>query len=237
MPRYVFSPPPAVTVEVAGDDGLVFPVRRIFCLGRNYQAHINELGGNPAISAPFFFSKPRDALAPNHGALPYPGETQDFQHEVELVVAIGRSGFRVDVAQARKLVFGYAVGVDLTRRDLQFAAMDAARPWDAGKGFDASAVVGSILPAGDKDEPSGAIWLDVNGERRQSSSLGDMIWNIAEILSALSREFELGVGDLVFTGTPHGVSALWPGDIVTAGIDGLPGVGFSVLPAREGYLR
>jgi len=215
------QPQPFVPVAERAD---AFPVHRLYCVGRNYEEHAREMGASGR-EAPFFFCKPADAVlcaGPGPIVVRYPDRTADLQHEVELVVAIGAAGYRVPVEQAARMVWGYAVGIDLTRRDLQADAKRQGRPWDVSKGFDRSAPLGAIRPA------SGAgrlgpqpIWLDVNGQRRQEGTLSQMIWSVEETISQLSEFFELLAGDLIFTGTPAGVGRLVPGDRVEAGIDGI----------------
>ena len=202
-----FPAHPAVTVPIAGS-GLVFPVRRIYCVGRNYAEHVKEMGNDPK-GTPIFFHKPATALALD-GRFPYPRASQDVHHEVELVVALG--------PDAR--IFGHAVGLDMTRRDLQAQAKAGGRPWEAAKSFDHSAPIGQIT-RGSSPMTSGAITLDVNGKRRQAADLADMIWSVDEILAALSHLFSLASGDLIFTGTPAGVGAVHRGDRLHGAIEGL----------------
>ncbi|HWK74960.1 MAG TPA: fumarylacetoacetate hydrolase family protein [Povalibacter sp.] len=218
---YVFPPAELPCVEVQGRKER-FPVHRIYCVGRNYAAHAREMGNNPEREPPFFFGKPADAIVPNHATIPYPTQTANLHHEIELVVAIGKGGSNIPVAQALEHVFGYAVGNDLTRRDLQSQAKDLGRPWDTAKGFDRAAPIGAILPAtaGTRLE-RGRIWLKVNGELRQQGDLADLIWSIPEIIAELSTLFELAPGDLIYTGTPAGVGPLKPGDRIEGGVDGL----------------
>jgi fumarylpyruvate hydrolase len=224
MPDFVFElPRPAVPVE--GEGGL-FPVRRIYCVGRNYQAHRAEMG-NDDRDPPFFFAKPTDAVVPPGGAVPYPSQTSNLHHEVELVAAIGVAGANVPVERALELVFGYAVGVDLTRRDLQAAATAKRQPWESSKGFDASAPI-SALKRWSGPAPSGRIRLTVNGETRQDASLGDMIWNVPEIISEASKLWRLEPGDLIFTGTPEGVGPLVRGDRVACEVDGVASLAFEI---------
>lgn len=220
-----FEPAPAVTVPVAGTD-LAFPVRRIYCVGRNYAAHAREMGSDPQREPPFFFCKPADAIlcvAPGSvGAFPYPSRTQDCHYEMEQVVAIGRRGRDIAIGQALEHVYGYALGLDMTRRDLQAQMRDGGRPWDIGKAFDHSAPIGPIHRAEDVGHPErGTIWLSLNGEIRQKSDLADRIWSVAETVSYLSTFFELVPGDLIYTGTPEGVGAVHRGDRLRGGIDGL----------------
>jgi fumarylpyruvate hydrolase len=213
---------PGVFVAGSAD---VFPVRRIYCVGRNYADHAKEMGGTGR-EAPFFFAKPADAVVPvaagDEGRIAYPPRTANFHHEVELVVAIGRAGAAVTVAQASELVFGYAVGVDLTRRDLQAEFKKKAQPWEMAKGFDRSAPIGPIVPKGDCGPmAAGEIALSVNGAERQHGDLSGMIWSVPEIIAELSSYVELRAGDLIYTGTPAGVGPLLPGDRVSARIRGL----------------
>jgi fumarylpyruvate hydrolase len=218
---YEFAPPIAPTVEIAGSPTR-FPVHRIYCVGRNYAAHAREMGMDPEREPPFFFSKPADAVVANGATVPYPPRTSNLHHEIELVVAIGEGGRDIPVANALAHVFGYAVGNDLTRRDLQFAAREKGQPWDTSKGFDQSAPVSAIRRVADIGHPArGAIWLEVNGETRQKADLCEMIWNVPEIVSELSGLFELKPGDLVFTGTPAGVGPVVRGDSLVGGIEGL----------------
>ncbi len=220
MIDFVIPPPPQAVVPVTG--GGMFPVRRIFCVGRNYAAHSREMGGDPEREAPFFFTKPADAVVIGEADCPYPPATRDLHHEMELVVAIGQGGADITVADARAHVFGYAAGIDLTRRDLQAEAKKTGRPWDMAKGFDASAPIGAIAPAAAIGHPArGRIALSVNGAARQVSDLDQMIWSVPEIIAALSRLVRLAPGDLIFTGTPEGVAAVKPGDALAGEIEGI----------------
>ena len=228
MTDYIFSPPERVSLAIAGSEAR-FPVRRILCVGQNYAAHAREMGADPTRRPPFFFSKPTDALVPGGGEVPYPGMTRDLHHEVELVVAIGHGGAQLDPLSAARLIAGWAVGVDLTRRDLQSEAKAAGRPWDAAKGFDFSAPIGALTLEDAPSHPSGNISLAVNGEVRQSSRLSDMIWNPAEVVAQASTLWRLAPGDLIFTGTPEGVGPLARGDHVRAGIDGLVPLEFTIV--------
>jgi len=197
-------------------------VHRIYCVGRNYAKHAREMGMDPDREPPFFFSKPADAIVANGTPVPYPPRTSNLHHEIELVVAIGTGGRDIPLDSALAHVYGYAVGLDLTRRDLQFAARDQGRPWDVSKGFDHSAPVSAIRPAAEMGHPEqGAIWLEVNGEARQRANLSEMIWSVPEILAELSSYYELRPGDLIFTGTPEGVGPVTRGDSLVGGIDGL----------------
>jgi fumarylpyruvate hydrolase len=222
---YVIPVPPVAAVPVEDGAGGQFPVHRIYCVGRNYVEHALEMGGSGR-EAPFFFMKPADAVLPAAGAaveMRYPSLTQSLHHEVELVVAIGRGGRDIPAARAMEHVWGYAVGIDMTRRDLQAEAKKQGRPWSIAKGFDQSAPIGPIVPAARcAVGPDAAIELRVNGSVRQSSRIGKMIWSVPEIVEHLSRAWELQPGDLVFTGTPEGVAAVVAGDALAARIDGLP---------------
>lgn len=219
--EYVFPPPPPPTVSVSGSDR-VFPVHRIYCVGKNYAEHAREMGSDPGREAPCFFTKPADAVHASNKDVPYPRATENLHHEVELVVALGAGGRNLDAQQACGLVFGYAVGLDLTRRDLQAAAKKRGQPWDTAKGFDHSAPLSAIVPAGQVVDPArGRIWLEVNGELRQSADIADMTWSVAEIISHLSGLFDLCPGDLIFTGTPAGVGPLRPGDVARGGVQGV----------------
>ena len=206
-----------------------FPLHRIYCVGRNYAAHARESGADPDREAPFYFMKPADAIMPNNSRIPYPPRTRDLHHEIELVVAIGTGGSNIPVAGALSHVFGYAVGIDLTRRDLQNEARNAGRPWDTSKGFDHSAPVSAIHPVADVGHPSrGRIWLEVNGASRQEGDLAELIWSVPEAIAELSTLFALVPGDLIFTGTPSGVGALEPGDKVTGGVEGVDEISIEI---------
>lgn len=211
---------PIHTLPVAG--GGQFPVRRIYCIGRNYAAHTREMGGDPEREAPFFFQKPADAILPPGETMPYPPQTDDLHHELELVVAIGQDGADIIPSDALRHVFGYGVGFDMTRRDLQGVAKKAGRPWEVGKAFDHSAPCSSLSQAAIIGHPvRGRLWCDVNGQRRQTGDLADMIWSVAEIIATLSRYGRLVAGDLIFTGTPEGVAAVVPGDVLEGHIEGV----------------
>jgi fumarylpyruvate hydrolase len=206
-----------------------FPVRRIYCIGRNYGKHVKEMGGDPKDQPPVFFMKPGDAAVEAKGAIPYPPGTGNLHHEIELVVALKTGGKDIAPENALELVFGYAAGVDLTRRDLQNLAKDKGQPWDSGKGFDASGPVGVIRTADKVDALDGAITLSVNGQTKQDGKLSDMIWGVAEIISEVSKLWTLQAGDLIFTGTPDGVGPLKRGDQVNAEIDGVPAIAFEIV--------
>lgn len=209
------------SVAIAGTSTR-FPVRRLICVGRNYAAHAREMGRDPNREPPFFFFKPSDAVVDDGAKVPYPPLTQDLQHEVELVVAIGRDGADIAREAALEHVFGYCVGLDLTRRDLQVAARELGRPWDWGKGFDCSAPCGPIHPVARVGHPqAGRIWLAVNDVIRQEGDLSDMIWPVADVIALASQAMRLMAGDLIYTGTPAGVGALKPGDHVEGGVEGI----------------
>ena len=224
MTHYAIPVPPVPTVPVEG--GQSFPVRRIFCVGRNYAAHIREMGGEPEKTPPIFFTKPADAVVPPGGAVPYPQSTSNFHHEIELVVALKAGGADVSEADALDLVFGHAVGVDLTRRDLQAEASKAGQPWDSSKAFDHSAPISAIKPG--RAVPTGGISLTVNGAVRQKADLSDMIWNVPGIIAEASKLWRLEPGDLIFTGTPEGVGPLVRGDKIEGEVAGVGKVSFTV---------
>jgi fumarylpyruvate hydrolase len=219
---YVLPPAPVASVAVRGG-GARFPVHRIYCVGRNFADHAREMGATIDRGTPVFFAKPADAIVPGGGAVPYPPGTSDLHHEVELVVALGRDAQGVVAAErALDLVFGYSVGLDLTRRDLQAQAKAKGLPWDIAKGFDASAPIAELVPVAQAGHDfSRRLWLEVNGTLRQQSALSEMVWGVAEIVHELSKLFALRAGDLIYMGTPAGVAALQPGDRFRAGIDGL----------------
>lgn len=218
---YVIAPPAVTVLPVHGTDGL-FPVRRIYCVGRNYAAHAIEMGHDPDREEPFFFQKNAGDLLPPGADFSYPPHSADVHFEVELVVALGGGGRDIAMAEARDCVFGYAVGIDMTRRDLQALAKEKGRPWEAAKAFDASAPCSTIVPATRIGHPdSGSITLDVNGKRRQSGDLSQMIWKVPEIIAKLSGLFTLSPGDLIYTGTPSGVGAVMRGDAMKAQISGI----------------
>lgn len=222
---YVFTPSPVVGVPVAGSDAL-FPVRRVYCVGRNYAAHAREMGFDPDREPPFFFCKPADAVIPvlpgQELTLEYPSQTENYHYEIELVAAIGKAGKNIPTEQALDHVFGYATGLDMTRRDLQMQMRKMGRPWEIGKAFDHSAPIGPIVPstqAGDVHHAD--IWLKVNGEDKQRSTTAALIWSVAETINYLSGLFELQPGDLIYTGTPEGVGPVVKGDVMTCGVAAL----------------
>lgn len=221
MTQYVINPPAVASVAVAGVEAR-FPVRRIFCVGRNYAAHAREMGRDPDREPPFFFTKPADAVVDDHQTIAYPPETNNFHYEAELVFAIGKGGVNISEEQARDYIWGYAIGNDLTRRDLQLVAREQGRPWDWGKAFDRSAVCGPIHPVSEVGHlEQGSIRLSVNGTVKQDADLKELIWSVPEIISILSQTMEIKAGDLVYTGTPAGVGPLVPGDICVIEIAGL----------------
>lgn len=223
---FVFSPPPNSVLPVAGTSSL-FPVRRVFCVGRNYADHAREMGAADQAEGrepPFFFMKPGDAVVSGRGEIEvaYPPLTRNLHHEVELVVALAAGGADIAVGEAKDLIFGYAVGLDLTRRDIQGKAKEKGHPWDMGKGFDQSAVVGVIQPVALTGHPaSGRVWLTVNGQMRQDGDLAAMLWQVADVIAELSRSVRLAAGDLIYTGTPAGVGPIVQGDVLEAGVDGV----------------
>ncbi len=230
---FVFDPAPQASVAVAGEASR-FPVRRIFCVGRNYAAHAREMGKDPERDPPFFFMKPADAVVDasvnSSARIAYPPESENFHYEIELTVAIGAAGSNIPVAQAKDHIFGYATSIDLTRRDLQLDAREKGRPWDWGKAFDRSAPIAALhrVPdVGHRD--SGRIWLSVDGEIKQDADLQDLIWATPDVISIISHSMELKAGDLIMTGTPAGVGPLTPGQTVRGGIEGLDDIVISVI--------
>ncbi|MCY1693916.1 fumarylacetoacetate hydrolase family protein [Curtobacterium sp. SL109] len=223
--------PAPATPSVPTTTGGRFPVRRVFCVGRNYAAHAREMGHDPDREPPFFFTKPADAVVTDDAGTPYPPMTGRLEHEVELVVAVGVGGADIPVGDALDHVWGYGVGLDLTRRDLQAEAKRLGRPWDMAKGFDASAPIGTLVPAADVDPTHGTIALTVDGERRQHGDLADQIWSVAEVLAELSRAVRLEPGDLVMTGTPDGVGVVAPGSVLVGTVEGVGTVRTTLGPA------
>ena len=218
---FVFPPAATASLEVTGQTER-FPVHRIYCVGQNYAAHAREMGSNPDREPPFFFLKPADAAVANGATLDYPQRTDNLHHEIELVVAIGTGGRDIPVDAANQHIFGYAVGNDLTRRDLQSAARKIGRPWDTAKGFDHSAPMTAIHPIAQTGAiESGRIWLTVNGELRQEADISELIWSVPEIIAELSTLYELMPGDLIFSGTPAGIGPVQPGERIEGGVDGL----------------
>ena len=220
MSEFVIPAPRQAAAPVAG--GGAFPVRRIFCVGRNYAEHAREMGHDPDRELPFFFYKPTDSLVTGGADMPYPSMTKDLHHEMELVVALKSGGISISEADALGHVWGYAAGLDMTRRDLQGEAKKQGRPWDMGKGFDHSAPIGELVAATGFHPGRGTIELKVNGVIRQSSDLSKLIWSVPETISYLSKLVELAAGDLIFTGTPEGVAATVRGDVLEGRVEGLP---------------
>ncbi|MDA0909494.1 MAG: fumarylacetoacetate hydrolase family protein [Proteobacteria bacterium] len=220
MSAYVIDQPELATIPVKGSDA-VFPIRRIYCIGRNYAAHTIEMGGDPNREEPFFFQKNAQNADPS-GEFPYPPESQDVHHEVEMVVALKGGGKNIAVADALNYVYGYGVGIDMTRRDLQSVAKDQRRPWEPGKAFERSAPMSAIVPASDIGHPDlGQIMLSVNGEMRQQGDLGQMIWKVAEQIAYLSRFYDIAAGDVIMSGTPSGVGPVQKGDVIHCVIAGV----------------
>ena len=219
--NFVVPAAPQTTLEVAGTDDR-YPVRRVYCVGRNYAEHAREMGHDPDREPPFFFCKPADAIVPSGAKIAYPLATQNLHFEIELVVALGKGGTHIKAADALDHVYGYAVGIDLTRRDLQGEAKKMGRPWDSGKGFDAAAPCTAIRPASEIGHPSDArIWLAVDGQIRQDSNINKLIWSIPETIEHLSGLWTLQPGDLIYSGTPEGVGPVEKGETMTGGVDGV----------------
>jgi fumarylpyruvate hydrolase len=230
---WVFDPEPRPSLAVRGSSAR-FPVRRIYCIGRNYLAHIREMGEADERDLPIFFQKPSDSIVEEGVPVPYPSATADYQYEAELVVAIGRAGENITADTAHAHIFGYAVGLEMTRRDLQRAAAKAGHPWENGKAFDHSSPCSAIAPAQTCGHPqAGALLLSVNGELKQKTDLSQLIWNVPEIIANLSRLYRLMPGDLIYTGTPDGVGPVLPGDRLEASVEGV-GVFHAVIAAHQG---
>ena len=227
---YVVPPPSVVSIPVAGGDDR-FPVRRVICVGRNYEAHAREMGRDPTREPPFFFTKPADAIVPDGSAVPYPPETSNLHYEMELVVVIGKDGFEISEDKALDHIFGYTVGIDLTRRDLQTVAKDMGRPWDWGKAFDNSAPIAPIQPASKIGHPAkGRIWLSVNGAIKQDADIADLIWSVPEIIEKLSEMVALAPGDIIMTGTPAGIGPVVAGDRLDGEIEGVGTISVTIGP-------
>jgi fumarylpyruvate hydrolase len=218
---YVFEPQPIPTLGVVGEESR-FPVHRIYCVGRNYAEHAREMGHDPNREPPFFFYKPADSLLINGADFPYPGQSNDVHHEIEMVAALHSGGDNISEADALSHVFGYGVGLDMTRRDLQGEAKKMGRPWDTGKGFEFSAPCSNLKRASTIGHPTqGRVWLDVNGETKQQGDLADLIWSIPEMIAYLSTLFTLRAGDIIMTGTPAGVGPVKRGDLLVGGVEGV----------------
>jgi fumarylpyruvate hydrolase len=230
--RYVIPQPPQPVIVVTGSDKF-FPVRRIWCVGRNYVEHIREMGQDER-APPFYFAKPADAIVPDGATIPYPPLTKDLHHEVELVVALKSGGRNIKLERALDTIYGYGVGIDLTRRDLQIASRDLKRPWEVGKAFDASAPCGPLKPASEIGHPKkGRITLKANGTVRQDGDLEQMIWNVPEVIANLSEQVELAAGDIIMTGTPAGVAATIPGDKLECEIEGVGKLTVTIGPPAK----
>jgi fumarylpyruvate hydrolase len=233
LTRYVWNPPPVYSVAVRGREER-YPVQRLFFVGRNYHAHAVEMGRpvDKSAEAPFYFTKAPSTLVESGVSVAYPPQTKDYQYEMELVVALGAPGFRVDEAGAPELIYGYACGLDMTRRDLQLAAREKGRPWDVGKDVEQSSVVSEIVPMAGAVLDKGALQLSVNGQVRQRSDLSKLIWSIPELIADLSKFYHLRPGDLIFTGTPEGVGPLQPGDRIEGRVEGVGTIALTVGPAE-----
>jgi fumarylpyruvate hydrolase len=233
LTRYVWNPPPVYSVAVRGREER-YPVQRLFFVGRNYHAHAVEMGRpiDKSAEAPFYFTKAPSTLVESGVSVAYPPQTKDYQYEMELVVALGAPGFRVDEAGAPELIYGYACGLDMTRRDLQLAAREKGRPWDVGKDVEQSSVVSEIVPMAGAVLDKGSLQLSVNGQVRQKSDLSKLIWSIPELVADLSKFYHLRPGDLIFTGTPEGVGPLQPGDRIEGRVEGVGTIALTVGPAE-----
>ena len=234
MTTYTFAPAPVCSLPVVGQDAR-FPVKRIFCVGRNYHAHAVEMGRpvDKSTMKPFYFIKDASALVESGATVPYPAGTSNYHYEMELVVAIGAEGFRVKESDADRLIYGYAAGLDMTRRDLQLVARDQGRPWDLGKNFEKSAICSPLVPQGKLGvRQAGAIALQVNGTAKQSADLSQLIWNIPELLADLSQYYHLQPGDLIYTGTPEGVGAVVSGDLISGQIEQVGSVQLTIGTAE-----
>jgi fumarylpyruvate hydrolase len=231
---FVFDPPPTPSAAIEGSTQR-FPIHRIYCVGRNYSEHVQEMGGDPTKSVPTFFTKPADAVVPTPATIAYPLATHDLNYEVELVVCIGKGGAMIPAELALDHIFGYAVGLDLTKRDLQTVAKAKGLPWDSSKAFDESAPLGAIVPAvgtAHEQMTKGVIQLSVNGIQKQRATLDQMVWSIPQIIHQLSNRFHLQPGDLIFTGTPSGIGTIVPGDEIVGSVDGLPSVEMKLTERR-----
>jgi fumarylpyruvate hydrolase len=230
---YLWEPPPVYSLAVRGSYHR-YPIHRLFFVGRNYHAHAIEMGRpvDKSVEVPFYFTKSPSTLVESSATVAYPPRTKDYQHEMELVVAIGASGFRIDAADAAKLIYGYACGLDMTRRDLQLVAREKGRPWDLGKDVEQSSVVSEIVPMPATVLDKGELTMSVNGKVRQQSDLSKLIWNVTELIADLSQFYHLQPGDLIFTGTPEGVGPLQPGDRIEGRIEGVGTISLSVGPAE-----
>ncbi|HDR9134660.1 MULTISPECIES: fumarylacetoacetate hydrolase family protein [Burkholderia cepacia complex] len=233
MSNYLWNPPPVQSLPVRGKTER-FPINRIFCVGRNYHAHAVEMGRpvDKSVEQAFYFTKSPQTLVESGATVPYPPRTSNYHYEMELVLAIGRPGFRVSEANAHELVYGYAAGLDMTRRDLQLVARDKGRPWDTGKDIEQGSVCSEIVPMEGVVVDKGAIALEVNGQTKQSSDVDKLIWNIREIIADLSTYYHLQPGDIIYTGTPEGVGAVGVGDKITGRVEGIAEIVLNVGPAE-----
>ncbi len=233
MSEYLFSPPAIASVPIRGRSER-FAVNRIFCAGRNYHAHAAEMGSsvNKGVDPPFYFTKAANTLVPSGATVAYPPGTKNYHYEMELVIALGKPGFRVSESDAHQLIYGYASGLDMTRRDIQLFAREKGRPWDLGKDFEESAVCSEIVPMPGVALEHAAIALEVNGTTRQSSDIDKLIWNVREIIADLSRYYHLRAGDLIYTGTPEGVGAVVAGDHLTGRVEGVAEIALTIGPAE-----
>jgi fumarylpyruvate hydrolase len=230
MTNYIFTPPETKSIAIVGKQER-FPINRLFFVGRNYHAHAVEMGKpvDKSVERPFYFTKAPQTLTPSGTTVAYPPETNNYHFEMELVVAIGKAGFRVSAANAHELIYGYATGLDMTRRDLQLVARDKGRPWDLGKDIEQGSVISDIVQMEGKVIDHGAIALEVNGKTMQSSNVDKLIWNIREIIEDLSKFYHLEPGDLIYTGTPEGVNAVKPGDKITGRVKGVSEISLSIV--------
>ena len=233
MPTYLFSPPAIPSLPIRGKTER-FPIQRIFCVGRNYHAHAVEMGRpvDKSVERPFYFTKSPQTLTPSGATVAYPPETKNYHFEMELVLAIGKAGFRVSADKAHEVIYGYAAGLDMTRRDLQLVARDKGRPWDLGKDIEQGSVCSEIVPMEGVVIEKGGIALEVNGETKQSSDVDKLIWNIREIIADLSLFYHLEPGDIIYTGTPEGVGAVLPGDRITGRVAGVAEVALTIGAAE-----
>jgi len=231
---YLWNPPPVYSLPIKGRPERL-PIHRLFFVGRNYHAHAKEMGRpvDKSTEAPFYFTKAPSTLVASGATVAYPPETKDYQHEMELVVVIGKEGFRVSEGNAHEVIFGYACGLDMTRRDLQLVAREKGRPWDLGKDVEQSSVVSEVIPMERRVLESGKLELSVNGQVRQKSDLSKLIWNVREIIADLSRFYHLQPGDLIFTGTPEGVGPLQPGDRLEGWVEGVGAIALQVGPRES----
>ena len=231
---YLWNPPPVYSLPIKGRSERL-PIHRLFFVGRNYHAHAKEMGRpvDKSTEVPFYFTKAPSTLVESGATVAYPPETSDYQHEMELVVVIGKEGFRVSEGNAHEVIFGYACGLDMTRRDLQLVAREKGRPWDLGKDVEQSSVVSEVIPMERRVLESGKLELSVNGQVRQKSDLSKLIWNVREIIADLSRFYHLQPGDLIFTGTPEGVGPLQPGDRLEGWVEGVGAIALQVGPRES----